>query len=180
MLSSMTIKPSFRNCALSSNQDVGPNHDVQFASARRLTFLFSDALIPRRSTPDAYFNGARIVGADARAAPASRASRPARRGRRCCSTRATAADRGPRHAAPADVAARDVTLVAQLRKDGARLVDGNREPDVGGARADGRVDADHFAARVISGPPAVAEVDRRVGLDVAVQRACRTTCARCS
>ena len=52
---------------------------------------------------------------------------------------------------------------------GARLVDRDGEPDVAGPRADRRVDADHFAARVDERPAAVAEVDRGVGLDVVVE-----------
>ena len=64
-----------------------------------------------------------------------------------------------------------MTGVAQLRKNRPRLIDRHREPDVGGARADRRVDADHLAASVDQRPPAVAEIDRGVGLDVPVERA---------
>ena len=46
---------------------------------------------------------------------------------------------------------------------------GHGEADVARPRADGRVDADHFAARVDERAAAVAEVDGGVGLDVVVE-----------
>src|SRR6266516_6640030 len=69
----------------------------------------------------------------------------------------------------ADVTAADPTTGAELRQDRRRAIDGHGEADVAGARADGGIDDDDFAARVDQRPAAVAEVDRGVGLDVVVQ-----------
>src|SRR5262249_30498393 len=57
----------------------------------------------------------------------------------------------------------------QLRHHGAGLVHRAGEADVARARADRRFDADHLAAVIDERPAAVAEVDRRVGLDVVVE-----------
>ena len=60
-------------------------------------------------------------------------------------------------------------LSLQLRQHGDCLIDRHGEPDAARPRADGGVDADDFAAGVDERPAAVAEVDRRVGLDVVVE-----------
>src|SRR5437773_6514661 len=69
----------------------------------------------------------------------------------------------------ADVTAADPATGAELRQDRRRAIDGHGEADVAGARADGGIDADDFAARINQRPAAVAEVDRGVGLNVVVE-----------
>ena len=69
----------------------------------------------------------------------------------------------------AEEAADDLPLLAKLRKDRLERVDRNREPDVLGRAEDRRVDADDLAVDVEQRPAGVAEVDRRVGLDVVLE-----------
>ncbi len=67
-----------------------------------------------------------------------------------------------------ELAADDVTLLAELRQDVLQRVDRNREADVVRAGSNGRRDAYHLTPPVEERPAAVAGVDRRVGLDEVV------------
>ncbi len=73
------------------------------------------------------------------------------------------------HDVDAEEAAHDLPLLAKLRQDGLERVDRNGEPDVLGRPEHRGVDADDLAVDVDQRPAGVAEVDRRVGLDVVLE-----------
>src|SRR5205823_8247583 len=68
-----------------------------------------------------------------------------------------------------DVTAADASARAKLRQDRAGQVDRHREADTAAAGTDRGVDPDDLAPRVDERAAAVAEIDGRVGLNVAVE-----------
>jgi hypothetical protein len=75
-------------------------------------------------------------------------------------------DRLERHA---DEPARYAPTAFELRQHRADLINGNGEANVVGLRADRRVDADDFSARVDQRTATIAEVNRRISLNVIVK-----------
>ena len=95
-----------------------------------------------------------------RPAPGRRACAKAERPLQSGSTSLSATPMNPRATRP---------RFLQLRQDCSAWLMGTAKPMLLARRADGGVDADHLAARVDQRAAAVAEIDGRIGLDVAVE-----------